>query len=124
LTPQRQPVKQYKEIIMSGGGNRHFLTVAPDTWAVTGIVGTLNLVLQNYGTSGTVAGGTVAGMSDGTATVWAADTPQQLTITAAQQFVDENEWLVLKKVESAGGNDLSADATICVEYVDGITTQG
>lgn len=130
-------------------GQRHFLTVAPDTmpgdgdlcyilkpsggyggitvigaWAVVGVVGTLNLVLQNYGTSGTVAGGTVAGMSDGTATVWAADTPQQLTITAAQQFVDENEWLVLKKVEAAAGNDLAADSTICIEYVDGITSQG
>jgi hypothetical protein len=93
-------------------------------WAVTGAVGTLNLVLQNYGASGTVAGGTVAGMASGTATVWAADTPQELTITAANQFVDSEEWLVLKKVESAAGNDLSADATICVEYVDGITTQG
>lgn len=134
---------------MSGGGQRHFLTVAPDTmpgdgdlcyllkpssgyggitvlsaWAVTGVVGTLNLVLQNYGSSGTVAGGTVAGMASGTATVWAADTPQELTLTAANIFIDSEEWLVLKKVESAAGNDLSADATICVEYVDGITTQG
>ena len=128
---------------------RHFLTINPDTmpgdgdlchilkpsagyggvtivsaWAVTGAVGTLNLVLQNYGSSGTVAGGTVAGMSGGTATVWAADTPQELTITAAQQFIDSEEWLVLKKVESAGGNDLSADASVTIEYVDGITTQG
>lgn len=130
-------------------GQRHFLAIYPDTmpgdgdlcyalkpsggyggitvigaWAVTGAVGTLNLVLQNYGTSGTVAGGTVAGMSDGTATVWAVDTPQQLTITAANQFIDENEWLVLKKVESATGNDLTADAVVTVEYVDGITSQG
>ena len=128
---------------------RHFLTINPDTmpgdgdlchilkpsagyggvtivsaWAVTGAVGTLNLVLQNYGSSGTVAGGTVAGMSGGTATVWAADTPQELTITAAQQFIDSEEWLVLKKVESATGNDLSADASVTIEYVDGITTQG
>lgn len=92
--------------------------------AVTGAVGTLNLVLQNYGTSGTVAGGTVAGMSSGTATVWAADTPQSLTLTAAQVFVDSGEWLVLKKVESAAGNDLSADATVVIEYVEGPVTQG
>jgi hypothetical protein len=128
---------------------RKFLTVAPDTmpgdgdlcyllkpssgyggvtilsaWAVTGAVGTLNLVLQNYGQTGTVAGGTVAGMADGTATVWAVDTPQELTITAANKFIDSEEWLVLKKVESAAGNDLTADATICIEYVDGINTQG
>jgi hypothetical protein len=93
-------------------------------WAVTGVVGTLNLVLQNYGASGTVAGGTVGGMSDGTATVWAADTPQELTLTAANVFIDSEEWLVLKKVEAAGGNDLSADATVVIEYVDGIVSQG
>ena len=91
--------------------------------AVTGVAGTLNFVLQNYGSAGTVAGGTVAGMSDGTATVWAVDTPQSLTITAANAFIDAGEWLVLKKVEAAGGNDLTADATVIVEYVDGIVTQ-
>lgn len=128
---------------------RHFLTINPDTMpgdgdlvhvlkpsggyggitvigahARTAVVGTLNLVLQNYGTSGTVAGGTVAGMSDGTATVWAAATPQSLTITAANKFIDEDEWLVLKKVESAAGNDLAANASITIEYVDGINSQG
>jgi len=92
--------------------------------AVTGVVGTLNLVLQNYGTSGTVAGGTVAGMASGTATVWAADTPQSLTVstTAANCYIAPNEWLVLKKVESAANNDLSADARVVIEYVDGVTT--
>lgn len=128
---------------------RHFLTINPDTmagdaalchilkpssgyggitivsaWAVTGLAGTLNLVLQNYGTSGTVAGGTVAGMSSGTATVWVADTPQELTITAANQFIDSEEWLVLKKLEAGASDDLTADASITIEYVDGITTQG
>ena len=91
---------------------------------VTGVAGTLDLVLQNYGATGTVAGGTVAGMSSGTATVWAADTPQALTVTAANVFIDSGEWLVLKKVEAAGGNDLTADATVCIEYVDGPVTQG
>ena len=130
-------------------GHRHFVTINPGTlpddgglsfvlkpaggyggitviaaYAVTGAVGTLNLVLQNYGVSGTVAGGTVAGMASGTATVWAVDTPQALTITAANQFIDENEWLVLKKVESAAANDLTADAVVSIEYVDGITTVG
>lgn len=93
-------------------------------FAVTGAVGTLNLVLQNYGTSGTVAGGTVGGMSGGTATVWAADVPQELTLTAANVFIDDGEWLVLKKVESAADNDLSADARIVIEIVPGIVTQG
>lgn len=95
-----------------------------DAWAVTGAVGTLNLVLMNYGTSGTVAGGTVAGMSGGTATVWAVDTPQALTITAANAFIDADEWLVLKKVESAAGNDLTADAMVVVEYEPGVIEQG
>lgn len=95
-----------------------------DAYAVTGVAGTLNLVLQNYGSAGTVAGGTVAGMSGGTATVWAVDTPQQLTITAANAFIDSGEWLVLKKVEAAAGNDLTADASVVIEYVDGVVTQG
>lgn len=126
-----------------------YLTVAPDTMpgdgdlcylmkassvnggvtivaahGVTGVAGTLDFVLQNYGSAGTVAGGTVAGMSSGTATVWAVDTPQSLTVTAANAFIDAGEWLVLKKVEAAGGNDLTADATICIEYVEGVVTQG
>ena len=91
---------------------------------VTGVAGTLNLVLQNYGTSGGTAGGTVAGMASGTATVWAADTPQSLTITAANAYLDAGEWLVIKKVEAGAGNDLTADATVCIEYVDGVVTQG
>ncbi len=95
-----------------------------DAWAVTGVAGTLNLVLQNYGSAGTVAGGTVAGMSGGMATVWAVDTPQALSITAANAFIDADEWLVLKKVEAAAGNDLTADAVVVVEYVDGVVTQG
>jgi len=93
-------------------------------YAVTGAVGTLDLVLQNYGATGTVAGGTVAGHASGTAAVWAADTPQTLTITAANAFIDSGEWLVLKKTESAAGNDLTADALVHIEYVDGVVTQG
>jgi hypothetical protein len=91
---------------------------------VTGAVGTFDVILMNYGTSGTVAGGTVGSMASGTATVWAADTPQALTLTAAQVFADAGEWLVLKKIESAADNDFSEDATLVVEYVDGIVTQG
>ena len=92
--------------------------------AVTGAVGTLNLILMNYGTSGTVAGGTVAGMSSGTATTWEVDTPQSLTVTAANVYIDAGEWLVLKKVEAAAGNDLTTDALVVVEYVDGPVTVG
>lgn len=91
---------------------------------VTGAVGTLNMVLQNYGSAGTVAGSTIAGMANGTATTWAVDTPQALTITAANAFLDESEWAVIKKVESAAANDLTADAVVEVEFVDGIVSQG
>lgn len=92
--------------------------------ARTGAVGTLDLILQNYGTTGTVAGGTVASMTDGTATVWAAATPQSLTVstTVANLYIGANEWLVLKKVESASGNDLAANGSVVVEYVDGVIT--
>jgi hypothetical protein len=84
--------------------------------------GTHNIVLQNYGTSGTVAGGTIAGMSGGTAAVWAADVPQDLTITASNAFVDAGEWLVWKNV--AGDGILTVDASLVIEYVAGVVTQG
>lgn len=92
----------------------------------TGAVGTFDVILQNYGAAGTVAGGTMANMSGGTATVWAADTPQALTVstTAASLFLDAGEWMVFKKTESAAGNDMSLDATMVIEYVDGVLTAG
>lgn len=93
-------------------------------YAVTGLAGTLDLILQNYGTSGGTAGGTIAGCATGTANVWVADTPVALTITAANAYVDAGEWIVLKKVEAAGGNDLTADVTVMIEYVDGPVTVG
>lgn len=105
---------------VGGGGG---ITVVAATLS-TGLVGTFDIILQNYGTSGTVAGGTIAGMASGTATVWAADTPQSLTLTAAQVFVDAGEVIMIKKVESAAGNDLSADAAVVIEYVDGVGLVG
>lgn len=92
--------------------------------AQTGIAGTLDLVLQNYGTSGTVAGGTVGGLSGGTATVWTANVPKALTLTAANVFIDDGEVLMLKKLEAGGSDDLSTSATISIEYVQGVVQQG
>jgi hypothetical protein len=63
--------------------------------------GTADVVLQNYGSSGTVAGGTIAGMTGGTTTVWAQQVPQSLAVTAANAFVDEGEVIYLKKPEAA-----------------------
>jgi len=90
--------------------------------AVTGVAGTLDLILMKYGTSGTVAGATIAHTTNGTATVWAADTPQSLTITSSQAYCSEGEWLVLKKREAAAGNDLSTNASVVIAYVDGVVT--
>ena len=111
--------------VMKASNSHGGITVVA-AWARTGAVGTLDLILQNYGTSGTVAGGTVGHMSSGTATVWAAATPQQLTLstTAANLYIAPNEWLVLKKTESAGGNDLAANGSVVIEYVDGVTYSG
>jgi hypothetical protein len=86
-------------------------------YVTAGAAGTANPVLQNYGASGTVAGGTVAAFS-GT-TVFTAGTPQLLTVTAANQFIDDDEWLVLK-MDGA----LPASSTITIETVAGITSQG
>lgn len=83
-----------------------------------GAAGTCDAVLQNYGATGTVAGGTVAGASGGSAAV-TADTAVSLTVTAANQFIDSGEWLVLK-MDGA----LPANSLVLIEYVDGITSQG
>lgn len=63
-------------------------------------------------------------MSSGTATVWAANTPQSLTLTAANVFVDAGEYVFVKKVEAAAGNDLGEQGSLVIEYVDGPVTQG
>jgi hypothetical protein len=90
--------------------------------AVNTSAGTFNIVLQNYGVSGTVAGGTIAGMAGGTATVWGSDVPQELAVTAANAFVDAGEYLVAKNV--AGDGNLTVDASIMIEIVEGVVTQG
>lgn len=89
-----------------------------DAWLFPGIVGTLDTVLMNYGTTGTVAGGTVAGISGGSAAL-VADTQVHLSITAANAFIDDGEWLVLKASGAALG-----EAIILIECVPGIVTQG
>jgi hypothetical protein len=90
--------------------------------AVNTSAGTFNIVIQNYGASGTVAGGTIAGMAGGTATVWGSDVPQELAVTAANAFVDAGEYLVAKNV--AGDGNLTVDASIMIEIVEGVVTQG
>lgn len=92
--------------------------------AVTGLAGTLDILLVNFGVSGTVTAGTIAGMATGTANIWVADVPQALTITAANAFVDAGEWVVIKKLEAGGTDDLTADCSVCIEYVDGVVSQG
>jgi len=88
----------------------------------TGVAGTLDMVLMKYGSSGTVAGNTIAHHSSGTAKVWVADTPVNLTITASEAFVDEGEHLFIKKLEAAANNDLTTDAAVCIAFVDGIAS--
>lgn len=88
-------------------------------WVFPGAAGTLNTVLQNYGTAGTVAGGTVAGISGGSAAL-VADTVVNLSITAANAFIDSGEWLVLKAADGA----LPANSLVLIEYVEGVVSQG
>ena len=88
----------------------------------TGVAGTLDIVLMKYGSAGTIAGNTIAHVSTGTAKVWVADTPVNLTITASEAFCDEGEHLFIKKLEAAAGNDLTDDAAICIAFVDGIAS--
>jgi hypothetical protein len=61
-------------------------------------------------------------MAGGTATVWGSDVPQELAVTAANAFVDAGEYLVAKNV--AGDGNLTVDASIMIEIVEGVVTQG
>ena len=95
-----------------------------DAWVSTGIsASTLDIALVNFGTTGTVSGATIAHMASGTATVWTADVPQSLTITPANAYVDAGEYVFVKKIESAAAQDLSEDASVCIEVVNGMITQ-
>lgn len=111
-------VPVHKASAINGG----FTVVAAHV--TTDAVGTFNIVLQNYGAGGTVAGGTVGNMSGGTATVWAADTPQSLTLstTLADRYIDSGEWLFAKLV--AGDGVLTIHSGIYVEIVEGVVDAG
>jgi hypothetical protein len=125
VNPDTMPGDADLSYIVKASGSFGGLTIVAAHF-VSGVAGTFDVIVQNYGAAGTVAGGTMASMASGTATVWAADTPQSLTVstTAANLFLDANEWMVLKKVEAAAGNDFTADARLVVEYVDGVKTAG
>lgn len=123
--------------VMTSDGDLQFILKASsafggmtivDAWAVNGAAadaGTSSvLYLVNYGTSGTVVGSTIATLPSGTAAPWAADTPKQFAITAAQAFLDSGEWLVLKKSQQGADSDLNAQACVMIEYCDGVIVQG
>lgn len=81
------------------------------------------LYLVNYGTSGTVVGGTI-GAVGGTAAPYAANVPYAFTLTAAQVFVDDGEWVVLKKTQDGADSDIVANSTFHMEFVEGVIIQG
>lgn len=81
------------------------------------------LYLMNYGTSGTVAGGTI-GAVGGTAAPYTANVPTAFTLTAAQVFVDDGEWVVLKKTQEGADSDIVTNSTLVVEFVEGVISVG
>lgn len=94
-------------------------------WARTGQVGTLDVLLLVYSTASPPAiQGTIGQMASGTATVWASDTPQEIPITSGQEYVDSDEWLVIRKDESAANNDFAQNGSVVIEIVEGIASQG
>lgn len=76
------------------------------------------LTLQNWGTAGTVVqtGGTIA-VANGTGL--SANVPLAATLTAAAQYVDDNEWLVLDYAETGGGWQAGDRAVFTFNYVLG-----
>ena len=81
------------------------------------------LYLLNYGTSGTVAGGTI-GTVGGTAAPYGAGTPVSFTLTATQVFVDDGEWLVLRKTQEGADSDIVTNSSLHIEFVEGVIIQG
>lgn len=83
------------------------------------------LYLLNYGTTGTAlaSGGTV-GSVGGTAAPYSAGVPAAFTLTTAQVFLDEGEWLVLRKTQEGADSDITTNATLVIEYCDGIVEVG
>lgn len=122
--------------VMTTDGDLQYITKVPSGWGGYTVLGA-NFVngaattggtsffarLVNYGTSGTVVGGTI-GTIGGTADHYAADTPKAFTITAAQAFLDEGEWLVLRKDQDQADSDINAQAVINIWLIPGIISQG
>lgn len=79
------------------------------------------MALQNWGTAGTAVEGTVAAALGGTATAarLSANTPAAATITAAQAYIDEGEWLVIDITEEGDGWIAGDAFTYEVHYVFG-----
>lgn len=78
----------------------------------------VNLALQNWGTAGTSV------QTDGTiltaaGTGLSAKTPLAATVTAAAQYVDEGEWLVLSYTETGGGWVSGDRVSLTFNYVLG-----
>lgn len=79
------------------------------------------LALENWGTAGTAVEGTVAAAVGGTATAarLSARTPVAATITAAQAYIDEGEWLVVDWTEEGAGWISGDIFTYQVDFVYG-----
>lgn len=79
------------------------------------------LSLQNWGTAGTAVEGTVAAAIGGTASAarFAANTPKAATITAAEAYVGEGEWLVVHFGEEGSGWQSGDRLTYHVDYIVG-----
>ncbi len=84
-----------------------------------------HLYLLNYGTAGTAlaTGGTVGDVG-GTAAPFTSGLPAAFTLTAAQVFLDAGEWLVLRKPQEGADSDITANASLVIEYVDGVVLVG
>jgi len=114
-----------------GSGNIFYLMKAPRDLTVTRVsvvsentqnAGTaVLLALENWGTAGTAVEGTVAAAVGGTAAaaVLTARTPVEATITAAQAYVSEDEWLVVDYTEEGTGWIAGDMFAYQVEYVFG-----
>lgn len=116
-----------------GGTNELFyLMKAPRALTVVGFHATseqaqnagtaVTLSLQNWGTAGTAveSGGTIGSLG-GTATAarLGARTPASASLTAAQQYINEGEWLTVMYGEEGSGWIAGDRLSVQVDYIIG-----
>lgn len=81
----------------------------------------VGLRLENWGSAGTAVEGTVTTTLGGTATAsrLTARTPATATVSSTEQYINKNEWLVVRYTEEGTGWIANDRFTFVINWVNG-----